>query len=166
MDKAISRDKKKDALRENELMNESAPLNVQSLKAGAITKAGAHYKVQNSQSIQNISGVQHQEAKVGLIENFKDHGNKGNNTLVNTLTYTMGTIGNSFNAADSYQNTNEKGSKSTQNKNNFNMYNKSIQRLNNQANLRIDKNQIIQSQIQGKGKSLPAAQHSNGNSNV
>ena len=55
----------------------------------------------------------------------------------------MGTIGNSFNAADSYQNTQEKGLKSTQNKYSHNTYNKSIQRLNNQANLRIDKNQII-----------------------
>ena len=98
----ILRDRKRDTLRENELMSESTPLNVQSMKAGTIGRAVPHQKVQNSQSIQNISGLQHQEAKVGLIENLKDHGNKANNTLVNTLTYTMGTIGNSFNAADSY----------------------------------------------------------------
>lgn len=105
-------------------MNESAPLNIQSLKAGAVSRPIAQPKVSNSQSIQNISGMQDQVARIGLLENLKENRNKVNNTLVNTLTYTMGTIGTSFNAADSYQNAPGKVVKSTQNKNSYNIYNK------------------------------------------
>lgn len=103
--------------RENELMNASAPLNMQGLKVGNSgdnAVSTENHKVQNSHSIQNFPGMQDQIKQMDLIDslNFNKH-LLVNNTFENTLVNTIGTIGDSI--VDNHSNTQEKMTKTTKN---------------------------------------------------
>lgn len=116
------------AKKQHEIMNESAPINISSIRAGTF---GGKSKVQASNSIQNIPNTQEKTTKLGLIENLQSS-MAYTNTLGNTLTKTMQSMSNALQAENSYSITQEKVVKSTQNSTNF------------KNNFRIDKNQIIQ----------------------